>query len=77
MTNIPALVEKLSEAEKLAFCGSEMLVDGRVLVPSYSVPDQYTTGYSVQRSALNRVGLAIREYLLAQVDHAPFVQGVE
>lgn len=55
--------DKLTDEQRRTLIDAEDLVDGRVLVPAYSVPDHLTRIYSVQRSALNRVGLAVRALL--------------
>lgn len=57
-------VAKLSAAQIATIRDAPMLADGRVLVPAYSVPDHLTTGYSVHRSALNHIGIAIKAHLL-------------
>lgn len=64
--NVAEIVAKLTEGERDSLTGSGLLVDGRVLVPAYSVPDMLTAPYSVHRSALNRAGLAVRQHLLEQ-----------
>lgn len=53
----------LNKSQRRTITEAETLVDGRVLVPAYSVPDHLTANYSVHRSALNRVGLAVRAHL--------------
>lgn len=57
---------KLTDEQRRVMTDAAMLVDGRVLVPAYSVPDHLTRCYSVQRSALNRAGLAVRAILLRE-----------
>lgn len=60
-----AIAAGLTEAQRATLIQAETLVDGRVLVPAYSVPDYMTCIYSVHRSGLNRVGLRVRARLLA------------
>lgn len=64
--DIDRIIAGLTEAQRMTIHNAEMLVDGRVLIPSYSVPDHLTRIYSVHRSALNRVGLAVRAALQRQ-----------
>lgn len=60
---IAAEAAKLSAAQRDALFRAEPLVDGRVLVPFYAVPDHLTRIYSAHRAALNRLGLAVKAHL--------------
>jgi hypothetical protein len=66
MTDLDQLARGLSEAQRRTLLDAKDLADGRMLIPAYSVPDHLTVGYSVHRSALNRVGLALRAHLRPQ-----------
>ncbi len=63
MTDPATIAAGLSVAQRVALISAPTLADGRVLVPAYSVPDYMTKSYSVQRSELNRAGLAARAIL--------------
>lgn len=60
--------EKLTDEQRRILIASTELVDGRVLVQAYALPDHLTHSYSVHRSALNRVGLAVRTHLTTKGD---------
>lgn len=63
MSDIATIASCLSDNQRGTIASAKVLADGRILVPAGSVPDYLTVGYSVQRSALNRVGLAVRAHL--------------